>query len=202
MTGRALEATPGSLVGYARVSTRDQHLERHIEALAAAGCARIFQEKASGKSTADRPELAACLDYLRPGDTLVVPALDRLGRNLKDLIEIIAELNQRGVKFWTIAEGIDTSTPQGEFMMHVFAALAEFIRKLIVQGTRAGLDSARERGVRLGRPPAMTREQIQSASVLVGVQSVASIARMLGVSRGTLYNHVPELRQQTTAASS
>jgi DNA invertase Pin-like site-specific DNA recombinase len=184
----------GALIGYARVSTSGQLLDRQKHALAEAGCIRIFAGKLSGKS-ADRPELAACLDYLRPGDTLVVPSLDRLSRSLADLIEIVGTLRRQGAGFKSLHEALDTTTPGGRLVFHVFAALAEFIRELIVEGTREGLDAARARGVRLGRPPAMTAEQIQHARDLLTRpdNTVSSIARLLGVSRATIYKYVPEL---------
>ena len=150
----------GALIGYARVSTSGQLLDRQQHALAEAGCLRIFADKLSGKN-ADRPELAACLDYLRPGDTLVVPSLDRLSRSLADLIGIVGTLRRREVGFKSLHEALDTTTPGGRLVFHVFAALAEFIRELIVEGTREGLDAARARGVRLGRPQAMTAEKIR-----------------------------------------
>jgi len=120
----------------------------------------------SGKN-AGRPELAACLDYLRPGDTLVVPSLDRLSRSLADLIGIVGTLRRQGVGFRSLHEALDTTTPGGRLVFHVFAALAEFIRELSAEGTREGLDAARARGVRLGRPPAMTAEQIRHARDLL-----------------------------------
>jgi DNA invertase Pin-like site-specific DNA recombinase len=187
----------GALIGYARVSTRDQKLHRQVDALAAAGCQRIFEEKLSGKNT-ERPELARCLDYLRPGDTIVVLELWRLGRSLQDLISIVGGLRRRGIGFKSLHEALDTTTPGGRLVFHVFAALAEFIRELIVEGTNEGLAAARVRGVRLGRPPAMTPEQIQSARTLLTQpeNSVSSIAKLLGVSRSTIYKYVPELTKQ------
>jgi DNA invertase Pin-like site-specific DNA recombinase len=184
----------GAPIGYARVSTREQLLDRQLRALREAGCSRTFADKLSGR-TADRPELTRCLDYLRPGDTLVVPSLDRLSRSLQDLITLVAELRRRGVGFRSLHEALDTTTPGGRLVFHVFAALAEFIRELIVEGTREGLDAARARGTRLGRPPALTSEQIDHARQLLTSpdNTVASIARLLGVSRATLYTHVPEL---------
>ncbi len=184
----------GALIGYARVSTAGQLLDRQQHALAEAGCLRIFSDKLSGKD-ADRPELAACLDYLRPGDTVVVPSLDRLSRSLADLIGIVGTLRRQGVGFKSLHEALDTTTPGGRLVFHVFAALAEFIRELIVEGTREGLDAARGRGVRLGRPPAMTAEQIRHARDLLARpdNTVSSIARLLGVSRATIYKYVPEL---------
>ncbi|TDO30227.1 DNA invertase Pin-like site-specific DNA recombinase [Kribbella sp. VKM Ac-2527] len=189
----------GALIGYARVSTRDQKLHRQVDALTAAGCHRIFEEKLSGKNI-DRPELAKCLDYLRPGDTIVVLELWRLGRSLQDLISIVGELRRRGIGFKSLHEALDTTTPGGRLVFHVFAALAEFIRELIVEGTNEGLAAARARGVRLGRPPAMTLEQIQSARTLLTQpeNSVSSIAKLLGVSRSTIYKYVPDLTKQPT----
>ncbi|WP_435831799.1 recombinase family protein [Nonomuraea fuscirosea] len=184
----------GALIGYARVSTAGQLLDRQITALKAAGCMRIFSDKKSGKN-AERDELAKALDYLREGDTLVVPSLDRLGRSLQDLIAIVAGLRKRGIGFRSLHEALDTTTPGGRLVFHVFAALAEFIRELIVEGTREGLEAARARGQRLGRPPAMTPEQIRHARDLLTHpgNSVSSIARLLGVSRSTIYKYVPEL---------
>ncbi len=184
----------GELIGYARVSTSGQNLDRQTCALTEGGCMRIFADKLSGK-TADRPELAACLDYLRAGDTLVVPSLDRLSRSLQDLITIVAGMRRRGVGFRSLHEALDTTTSGGRLVFHVFAALAEFIRELIVEGTREGLDAARARGQRFGRPPAMTGEQIRQARDLLTLpgNSISSIARLLGVSRSTIYKHLPEL---------
>ena len=184
----------GARVGYARVSTADQNLRRQVDALTGAGCIRVFEEKLSGKN-AERPDLWACLDYLRDGDTLVVLELSRLGRSLQDLLSLVSELRRRGVGFTSLHENLDTTTPGGGLVFHVFAALAEFIRELIVDGTREGLAAAKANGVRLGRPPAMTPEQIRHARALLAEPdtTVASIARLLGVSRSTIYKYVPEL---------
>ncbi|MFI7221447.1 recombinase family protein [Micromonospora maritima] len=183
-------------IGYARVSTGGQKLERQLDALRAAGCRRIFSEKQSGKD-ADRPELTACLAFMAPGDTLVVPALDRLGRSLQDLIVTVTDLRGREVGFTSLYENLDTTTPGGRLVFHVFAALAEFIRELIVSGTREGLAAARARGRVGGRPTVINAELIRSARDLLPNPdaSVASIARLLGVSPGTLYNHIPDLRE-------
>jgi len=124
-------------IDYARVSTGGQKLERQLDALRAAGCRRIFAEKQSGRDT-DRPELTACLEFMTAGDTLVVPALDRLSRSLQDLITTVGELRRREVGFTSLHENLDTTTPGGRLVFHVFAALAEFIRELIVSGTREG----------------------------------------------------------------
>lgn len=184
----------GALIGYARVSTKGQILDRQIAALEAAGCQRIFSDKKSGKN-AEREELQKALDYLRPNDTLVVPSLDRLGRSIKDLIGIVGDLRTQGIGFRSLHESLDTTTPGGRLVFHVFAALAEFIRELIVQGTHEGLAAARARGERLGRPPAMTEEQIRHARAMLTdpAASISSIAKLLGVSRMTIYKYVPEL---------
>ena len=186
----------GALIGYARVSTSGQLLDRQQHALAEAGCLRVFADKLSGK-TADRPELAACLDYLRPGDTLVVPSLDRLSRSLADLIAIVGTLRRRGVGFKSLHEALDTATPGGRLVFHVFAALAEFIREIIVSGTREGLAAARARGRVGGRPTVVTPEILRAARDMLPNPdaSLTSIAKLLGVSPGTLYNHIPELRE-------
>lgn len=185
----------GWLIGYARVSTKGQNLDRQMAALEAAGCSRIFADKKSGKN-AEREELQKALDYAREGDTLVVPALDRLGRSIQDLITIVSGLRKRGIGFTSLHEALDTTTPGGRLVFHVFAALAEFIRELIVQGTHEGLAAARARGERIGRPPAMNDEQIRHArSMLADPEaSIASIAKLLGISRTTLYKYVPELK--------
>ena len=170
----------GALVGYARVSTRDQNLDRQIDALDAEGCVRVFSDKKSGK-TAVRPELERALDFMRPGDTLVVASLDRLSRSLQDLIGIVAELRRRGVGFRSLHEQLDTTTPGGRLVFHVFAALAEFIRELIVEGTLEGLDAARARGRVGGRPSVMTPEKLAAARALLPDNSISAIARIVGV---------------------
>lgn len=186
----------GALVGYARVSTKAQLLDRQIHALNQTGCIRIFADKKSGK-TAEREELWKALDYLRPGDILVVPSLDRLGRSIQDLIALVAGLRGRGVGFTSLHENLDTTTPGGRLIFHVFATLAEFIRELIVQGTNEGLEAARARGSRLGRPAAMDPEQVRHARDLLTrpENTVVSIAKLLGVSRNTIYKYVPELKE-------
>ncbi|MFG3158114.1 recombinase family protein [Streptomyces sp. NPDC048219] len=189
------ENTTGVRIGYGRVSTKGQNLDRQIAALEAANCARIFTDKKSGKN-AEREELWKALDYARPGDTLVVPSLDRLGRSIQDLIAIVGGLRKRGIGFQSLHESLDTTTPGGRLVFHVFAALAEFIRELIVQGTHEGLAAARARGERIGRPPAMSAEQIRHARAMLAdpEASISSIAKLIGVSRTTLYKYVPELK--------
>jgi DNA invertase Pin-like site-specific DNA recombinase len=186
----------GIKIGYARVSTGGQNLERQLDALKAAGCRRTFAEKQSGRDT-DRPQLAACLDFMEPGDTLVVPALDRLSRSLQDLITVVADLRRRGVGFTSLHENLDTTTPGGRLVFHVFAALAEFIRELIISGTREGLAAARARGRIGGRPTVVTPELLRAARDMLPnpENSITAIAKLLGVSPGTLYNHIPDLRE-------
>ncbi|MGL5823391.1 MAG: recombinase family protein [Nocardioides sp.] len=183
-------------IGYARVSTADQNLERQIDALTAAGCRKIFADKKSGK-TALRPELNACHAFLDPGDTLVVPSLDRYGRSLQDLISMVGDLRSRGIGFTSLHENLDTTTPGGRLVFHVFAALAEFIRELIVAGTHEGLAAARARGRVGGRPTVVNADLIRAARDLLPnpEHSITSIAKLLGVSPGTLYNHIPDLRE-------
>lgn len=124
----------GARIGYARVSTNGQLLGRQLHALNEVGCIKVFADKQSGRD-ADRVDLIACLDYLRAGDTLVVPSLDRLARSLHDLVTLVIDLRRRGIGFRSLHEAIDTTTRGGRLVFHIFAALAEFIRELIVEGT-------------------------------------------------------------------
>jgi len=177
-------------IGYARVSTDDQNLDLQRDALLKAGCSILYEEKASGKNTA-RPELEQCLKALRAGDTLVVWRLDRLGRSLHDLVQIVAELEQRGVHFESLTEKIETSSAAGKLVFHVFAALAEFERNLIRERTRAGLAAARARGRKGGRKPALTHQQVREVKALLRDPSISvtSIADRYGVSRTTIYKY-------------
>ncbi len=178
----------GALLGYARVSTGAQDLALQHDALSAAGCLRIFDETASG-ALDDRPQLAALLDHLREGDTLVVWRLDRLGRSLRHLVETVTALAARGVGFRSLQESIDTTTPGGRLVFHVFAALAEFERDLISERTRAGLAAARARGRKGGRPTVMTPAKLKVAQEMYASRehTTAAIASVVGVSRATLY---------------
>lgn len=165
-----------------------------LDALEAAGCNRVFLETASGVRT-DRPELAKAMDHLREGDTLIVWKLDRLGRTLQHLVSLINGLNDRGVGFMSIHESIDTTTPGGRLVFHLFASLAEFERDLIVERTSAGLAAARARGKVGGRPTVMTARKTQVARELLAAvddagrrkHTVASVADTLSVSRASLY---------------
>jgi DNA invertase Pin-like site-specific DNA recombinase len=153
---------PGHLLGYARVSTGDQDPALQRDALIAAGCARVWTDVASG-SRDDRHELTALLDRLLPGDTLVVWRLDRLGRSLRHLIDTVTALDERGVGFRSLQESIDTTTSGGRLVFHIFGAIAEFERDLIRERTLAGLQAARQRGRRGGRPTAMTPARVRQA---------------------------------------
>ena len=178
------------LIGYARVSTGDQNLDLQLDALQLAGCNPILFDKASGAKT-DRPELQRALEMCHDGDTLVVWKLDRLGRSLQHLIQVVMELNQRGVGFKTVCDGIDTTTSSGKLVFHIFAALAEFERSLIRDRTLAGLKAARERGRVGGRPKAMTPEKAAVANKMLAAGSLASdVASILGVSKATLWRHL------------
>lgn len=181
----------GELIGYARVSTTDQNPDMQLDALKAAGCSRVFTDRASG-AKADRPELARALDYARDGDTFVVWRLDRAGRSLQHLIELVATLNQRGVGFRSLSEQIDTTTPGGKLVFHIFGAMAEFERDLIRERTNAGLAAARARGRVGGRKPVLTPRKLQMAQALYdsGAHTMEAIAEAVGCSRATLYRNL------------
>lgn len=153
-------------IGYARVSTADQTADLQVDALEAAGCEQIFIEKISG-STRERPELRTCLLTLRAGDALVVWRLDRLGRSLKDLVEIITDLEAKNVGFLSLTESIDTTSAGGKLVFHVFAALAEFESTLIRERTRAGLAAARARGRKGGRKPKLSSSDVRKAAAML-----------------------------------
>lgn len=180
------------LVGYARVSTQEQDAELQRVALSEAGCERIFEETASGAQR-DRPQLAAALEYMREGDTLVVWKLDRLARSLKQLIETVERLDEAGVGFKSITESIDTTTPGGRLIFHIFGALAEFERSMIRERTMAGLSAARANGRVGGRPKALSERDLAMATTLMANEqiTVAQIASQLGVSAATLYRYLP-----------
>lgn len=179
------------LIGYARVSTQDQNLELQREALTKIGCQKVFEDKVSG-TRADRPGLAKALEMLREGDTLVVWKLDRLGRSVKQLVNLIGALHTQGVQLKSLIDAIDTGTPSGRFFFHVMASLAEMERELIVERTRAGLDVARQLGRKGGHKPKMTKSKIESAKKLLasGVPP-KDVAKNLGVSVPTLYRWLP-----------
>jgi DNA invertase Pin-like site-specific DNA recombinase len=174
-------------LGYARVSTSHQTLDQQTDALTTAGCERIFTDKMSGARD-DRPGLAALLDYARDGDTVVVIALDRLGRSLAGIVRTVETLRERGILLRSLREGIDYSTPVGRMVAGIFASLAEYERELINERAAAAREAARARGKHTGRPKALTSEQVALAQRMHGSrESVSTIMQTLGVSRATVY---------------
>ena len=173
--------------GYARVSTAGQDEALQLDALEKAGCDRIFTDHASG-AVSSRPALDELLGMVRRGDTLVIWRLDRLGRSLRHLLEVVGDLEQRGVALKSLTESIDTSTPAGRLVFHTFGALAEFERDLIRERTKAGLAAARARGRVGGRPTVWTPEKREQAHrMLADKKPVATVAGVLGVSRASVY---------------
>ena len=183
------------LIGYARVSTQDQNLELQFDALNKSGCNKIFEDRVSG-SRADRPGLNKLLEMLREGDTLVVWKLDRLGRSVKNLVDLVVELHKRGVQFKSLTDSIDTGTPSGRFFFHVMASLAQMERELTIERTRAGLEVARQLGRKGGRKRLMTDSKIKSAKkLLANGTPPRDVAKNLGVSIPTLYRWIPAAAQ-------
>lgn len=178
-------------IGYARVSTSDQDHQLQINALTERGCERIFMETASGAKT-DRPELAKALDHMRAGDTLYVWRLDRLGRSLKHLIEVVEGLKEKDIGFVSITEGFDTTTNGGRLVFHIFASLADFERNLIGERTKAGLVAARARGRHGGRPEKLNNDQIQTLKSMYDsrLHSIAEIGSTFGISRPSVYRYL------------
>jgi DNA invertase Pin-like site-specific DNA recombinase len=187
-------------IGYARVSTIDQHLDLQTDALRAAGCERLFSDTVSGAKV-ERPGLTAALNACRPGDTLVVWRLDRLGRSLPHLVETVRDLVARGVGFQSLQESIDTTTSGGKLIFHLFASLAEFERDLIRERTNAGLSAARARGRNGGRPKGVDAKKQKAALALkkeVGY-SVREICEIVGISRNTYYKYTRAENQPMAA---
>ena len=176
-----------SAIGYARVSTDHQHLAAQSDALAAAGCERVFTDAASGIA-ADRPGLAALLGHVRPGDVVVVTALDRLGRSLTGVITTIETLTEHGILLRSLREGIDYSTPTGKMLAGIFAALAGYERELMHERANAARAAARARGQRTGRPTRLSDAQARQVRALrAGGEAVTALAATFGVSRATIY---------------
>jgi DNA invertase Pin-like site-specific DNA recombinase len=179
------------LIGYARVSTQDQTLNLQKDALEKIGCNKIFTDTASG-AKAERKGLDEALEYVREGDTLVVWRLDRLGRSLKHLIETISQLDTRKIGFKSLTENIDTTTSGGKLIFHIFGALAEFERNLIRERTNAGLQAARARGRKGGRPKSLTGKKTAMAQALYNDKNntIDEICNTLNISRATLYRYI------------
>ena len=179
-------------IGYERVSTVDQNLSLQRDALERDGCEKIFTDKASGTKT-DRPGLAEAITFARSGDTLVVWKLDRLGRSLPHLIETVGALEQAGIGFRSITENLDTTTPGGRLLFHIMGALAQFERDLIKERTNAGLQSARDAGVKFGRKPKLTPEQRKTFRKLADDgYDYKDLARTFGISEATVYRYLNE----------
>jgi DNA invertase Pin-like site-specific DNA recombinase len=177
-------------IGYARISTADQSLAPQVDALKAAGCAEIFEDCVSGAKT-DRPGLNEALDHLRSGDTLIVWKLDRLGRSMSHLIDTVRDLDQRGVGFRSLTEGIDTTTSGGTLVFHLFGALAQFERDLIRERTRAGLSAAAARGRKGGRKAVVTAEKLKRAKMLIeSGLTVREAAARIKVGKTALYDAI------------
>lgn len=175
-------------IGYARVSTDDQHLDTQLQVLNQAGCRRVFQEKVSGAHR-QRPELVKMLEHLREGDTVVVWKLDRLARSTRDLLEIADAIGRAGAGLKSLSEPwADTTSPAGRMVLTVFAGIAEFERELIRERTDTGRIAARKRGVRFGRPARLSGEQVALAKRLLDEgQSAKEVANTFGVNRSTIY---------------
>jgi DNA invertase Pin-like site-specific DNA recombinase len=184
------------LIGYARVSTDDQNLDVQQDALKGAGCERVFEDRASGAKT-ERAGLGALMNILRSGDTIVIWRLDRLGRSLKDLIQLVERLESVGVGLRSLQESIDTSSIGGKLVFHLFGALAEFERNLIRERTQAGLSSARARGRMGGRPKRLNsaKEALALRLYRERKHTVDEICQMMGVSKSTLYNYIGQADQ-------
>jgi DNA invertase Pin-like site-specific DNA recombinase len=181
----------GLLIGYARVSTEDQNLDLQMNALRKAGCKRVFTDKTSGANT-DRLGLREALSHLREADTLVVWKLDRLGRSVKGLVDLVVDLDNQHVHFKSLTDNIDTNTPAGRFFFHVMASLAQMERELIIERTRAGLDAAKQQGRVGGRRRLMTDKKVSAAKKLLAAGTPPrEVAQNLGVSVPTLYRWLP-----------
>lgn len=181
------------LIGYARVSTIDQHLDLQLRSLRVAGCSRIFEEKKSGKAGTNRPALAAALDFLRADDVLVVWKLDRLGRSLVEVMRTLDDLQQRKIHFQSMTEHFDSETPHGRFALQIHGAMAEYFLALNRERTREGLKAAIARGRKGGRPPALSADDVAVARALLASRdlTITQIAKRLKVNRATLYNYFP-----------
>lgn len=190
------------IIGYARVSTNDQNPELQVDALEKAGAEQVFQEKFTGTSR-ERPELSQCLRMLRSGDVLVVWKLDRLARSLKDLVEIVQDLQDRGIGFKSMTESIDTTSSGGRLVFHIFGALAEFERDLIRERTMAGLEAARARGRKGGRKPSLSKTDTQKAAAMLLDPKITKteVAKHFGVSRTTLNASLARLKKASVNSS-
>lgn len=184
-------------IGYARVSTEEQSLDMQVSALREAGCERIYQEKASGRKI-DRPELEKLLDFLRPGDVLVVWKLDRLGRTMKQLVDLLEDFDEREIVFVSLTESIDTKTPMGRFLVAVLAAMAQMEADVTRERTMAGLAEARKQGRVGGRPKTKAEDAERAVSAVEGGMTVSEACRLVGISRPTYYKYKRAMEEGET----
>ena len=185
----------GEKIGYARVSTREQNLSSQVDALNNAGCIRIFTDKISGKEF-KREGLTACLDYLRADDTLVIYRLDRLGRSVKEMLELCAQLEQRRIKLVSLQDNLDTSSAVGRFTMQILASLAEYNRNLILEGCKAGIEAAKKRGVKFGRQEGMKMKKPKKEAVIQLYKAGTAVQQIMEITgikaKQTIYNYLAE----------
>lgn len=185
----------GEKIGYARVSTKEQNLVSQEDSLNKAGCIRIFTDKISGKEF-NREGLTACMDYLRSGDTLVIFRLDRLGRSVKEMLDLCAQLENRHIKLVSLQDNLDTSTAVGRFTMQILASLAEYNRSLILEGCRAGIEAAKKRGVRFGRQEGAKMKKPKKEAAIRLYKAGSSIPQIMEItgirSKQTIYNYLKE----------
>lgn len=185
----------GEKIGYARVSTREQNLSSQEDALNNAGCIRIFTDKISGKEF-KREGLTACLDYLRTDDTLVIYRLDRLGRSVKEMLDLCAKLEQRRIKLVSLQDNLDTSTAVGRFTMQILASLAEYNRNLILEGCKAGIDAAKKRGVKFGRQEGTKMKKPKKGAVIQLYKAGTAVRQIMEITgikaKQTIYNYLSE----------
>lgn len=185
----------GEKIGYARVSTKEQNLSSQEDALNKAGCIRIFTDKISGQAF-KREGLTACMDYLRSGDTLVIYRLDRLGRSVKEMLDLCAKLENQRIKLVSLQDNLDTSTAVGRFTMQILASLAEYNRNLILEGCKAGIDAAKKRGVKFGRQEGIKMKKPKKNAVIQLYKAGTSVLQIMEItgikSKQTIYNYLKE----------
>ena len=185
----------GEKIGYARVSTREQNLSSQIDALNNAGCIRIFTDKISGKEF-NREGLTACLDYLRADDTLVIYRIDRLGRSVKEMLDLCAKLEMRRIKLVSLQDNLDTSSAVGRFTMQILASLAEYNRNLILEGCKAGIEAAQKRGVKFGRQEGTKMKKPKKEAVIQLYKAGTTVSKIMEITgikaKQTIYNYLLE----------
>ena len=185
----------GERIGYARVSTREQNLSSQVDALNNAGCIRIFTDKISGKEF-KREGLTACLDYLRADDTLVIYRLDRLGRSVKEMLDLCAKLEMRRIKLVSLKDNLDTSSAVGKFTMQILASLAEYNRSLILEGCKAGIEAAQKRGVKFGRQEGTKMKKPKKEAVIQLYKAGTAVQQIMEITgikaKQTVYNYLLE----------